>query len=48
MWYNIASSNGDKEAFKFRDEIKKVMTKAQISEAHKLAREWVAKHEVEW
>ena len=42
MWYNISASNGVDA--KNRDLIAKEMTPAQLEEAQKLAREWVAKH----
>ncbi len=48
MWFNLAASKSppgedrDKAA-KNRDNVAKVMTPAQISEAQKLAREWKAK-----
>ncbi len=45
MWYNLAASRfppGDTRdiAVKTRDDVAKMMTPAQISEAQKLAREW--------
>ncbi len=44
MWTNIAASSGkSKSASKNRDIIAKLMTPAQIAEAHKLARECVRK-----
>ena len=43
MWFNIASSNGSSTAPKSRDIVAKAMTKEQIAEAQKLARECVAK-----
>ena len=45
MWLNIASSNASKQAPKKRKEIEVKMSANQISEAQKLAREWVAKHQ---
>jgi TPR repeat protein len=44
MWFNLATMVGDPWAREERDEIAKRMTPAQIAEAQKLAREWVAKH----
>ena len=44
MWLNIASSNGSKQAQKKRKEIEVKMSTNQISEAQKLAREWVDNH----
>ena len=43
MWWHIAASSGDKDASKYRDDIAKEMTPAQIEKAQKLARECVAK-----
>jgi len=40
MWFDIAASLGDKDdAPKFRDEVARYMTSAQITKAQKLARE---------
>ena len=44
MWHNIAASQGSESAKKGRDAIAKQKTRAQIVEARKLAREWMAKH----
>ena len=42
MWFNIASANGHESAKKKRDSLEKSkMTKEQIAEAWKLARECV-------
>ena len=43
MWYNIAASQGYKYATTNRDLIAGIMTPADISTAHKLARECVRK-----
>lgn len=43
MWYNLAAAQGNKQAWKFREELAKMMTPAQIAEAQKLAREWKPK-----
>ena len=43
MWWNLAGSNGDKIAVKNRDIIEKRMTKQQIEEAQRLARNWKPK-----
>ena len=43
MWFNIAASNGDGDAAKYRDLTAKEMTSNQLAEAQKLARECVAK-----
>ena len=44
MWYNIAAANGNYVAAGSRDLVAKNMTSAEIEEAQKLAREWVASH----
>ena len=38
-WFNVAATNGSKEAAEYRDEIKKVMTSEQIAEGQKRSRE---------
>jgi uncharacterized protein len=43
MWFNIAASNGNKDAVKNRDIAAKRMTSSQMAEAQKLARACVAK-----
>ena len=44
MWYLIASSTGDDRALTYREELARLMTPAQIAEAQRLAREWLAAH----
>ena len=43
MWTNIAASGGEKNAVEFRNLVEKRMTRSQIAEAQKLARECVRK-----
>ncbi len=43
MWYNVACANGNKIGADNRAIIEKEMTSAQISEAQKLAREWMSR-----
>ena len=43
-WYNIAGANGEEAGRKNRNIIEKRMTLKDISEAQKLAREWMEKH----
>ena len=43
MWFNIAASNGDKNAVTNRDIMAKRMTSSQMAEAQKLARACVKK-----
>lgn len=43
MWYNLAASQqGDPVAIKLRSEISAIMSRSQIAEAQKLAREWMS------
>ncbi|MEH6755860.1 MAG: sel1 repeat family protein, partial [Alphaproteobacteria bacterium] len=44
MWFNIAASNGDKEAVEIRATLAKRMTPSQLKKALILARECVAKN----
>ena len=44
MWLSLAAAKGHARAIKRRDGVAKLMTSAQIAEAQKLAREWLAKH----
>ena len=43
MWFNLAVTNGDEVSLENRDFAASKMTKAQIAEAQKLAREWKPK-----
>jgi uncharacterized protein len=43
-WFNLAALRGNAEAKRYRAEISAEMTRAQISRAQKLARDWMAKH----
>jgi uncharacterized protein len=43
-WFNIAGAIGFEKSRKSRDSVAKKMTPAQIAEAQKLAREWMAAH----
>jgi len=40
IWFNLAAAQGEQHAAKYRDDVAKLMTPAQIAEAQKLAREW--------
>ena len=42
MWYNLAAAQGDKQATNNRAIVAEKMTPAQITEAQRLAREWIA------
>jgi len=45
MWFNLAAAQGTEETRTVRDEIAKEMTRQQIAEAQRLAREWLAQHQ---
>lgn len=40
-WFNLAAMRGNEEAKRYRLEISSEMTKAQIAEAQRQAREWI-------
>ena len=44
MWWNLAASKGNENGRKNRDIIAKKMTPVQITEAQRIAREWLEKH----
>jgi len=43
-WFNLAAVRGNAAARHYRMEIAREMTKAQVAEAQKLAREWLRMH----
>lgn len=43
-WFNLAALRGNRAARDYRIEIAREMTEAQIAEAQKSAREWLATH----
>ncbi|HWB46560.1 MAG TPA: hypothetical protein VG900_14045 [Hyphomicrobiaceae bacterium] len=43
-WFNLASLRGNAEAKRYRMEISAEMTKAEIAEAQRQAREWLSRH----
>jgi len=48
MWFNLAAAQGGKDGVKIREVLEalaKKMTPAQIAEAQRLAREWLAQHQ---
>ena len=45
MLYNVASAGGSDSAGKKRDRVAKKMTREQVAEAQRLAREWMERHE---
>ena len=44
MWYNLAAAQGHGDAAQLRDDIAASMTPEQVSEAQRLAQEWLARH----
>ncbi len=44
LWWSLAAANGDEEARERRDILAKRMIPADISEAQRLAREWLEEH----
>ena len=44
MWANLAAASGSDVAAQNRDNYSQMMTREQIAEAQRLAREWVASH----
>ena len=44
MWFNLGASQGHKLAQKNRDILAGIMTPAQIADAQKMARDWLAAH----
>ncbi len=45
MYLNIAAVSGEKGAIEGRGMVEKHMTSSQLEKAHKLAREWMRKHQ---
>ncbi len=43
-WFNLAALRGNAEARRYRQELSREMTKAQVAKAQKLAREWLSRH----
>lgn len=43
-WFNLAALRGNEDAKQYRIELAREMTKAQISEAQRGAREWLSHH----
>jgi uncharacterized protein len=41
-WFNIAASRGNADAKRYRSEISAEMSRAEISKAQRMAREWLA------
>jgi len=45
FWLNLAAAQGNEKAATVREAVAQIMTPAQIAEAQRLAREWMAKFE---
>jgi uncharacterized protein len=43
-WFNLAAMRGNEDARRYRMEIAREMSKAEVAEAQRLAREWLARH----
>jgi uncharacterized protein len=43
-WFNLAAMRGNADAKRYRMEISGEMSRAEIAEAQRLAREWLARH----
>jgi len=43
-WFNLAAMRGNEAAKSYRMEISSEMSRAEIAEAQRLAREWLARH----
>jgi len=46
-WFGIAATSDDESAKRYRSVLEEIMEQAQIEEAQKLAREWLAEHEAD-
>jgi TPR repeat protein len=43
-WFNLAALRGNEDAKRYRMEIAREMTRAEIAEAQRQAREWLSRH----
>ncbi len=43
-WFNLAAMRGNDEAKRYRMEIAREMSKAEIADAQRQAREWLSRH----
>lgn len=43
-WFNLAAMRGNADARRYRVELAEEMTKAQVAEAQRQAREWLRRH----
>lgn len=44
MWFSVAAGQGSQKAIQWQDIVARSLTPAQIAEAQRLAREWLAAH----
>ncbi len=44
MWFNLAAAQGNPEAARYRQEVSREMSAAEIAEAQRQAREWMTRH----
>lgn len=44
MWFNLAAAQGNRDAVRYRQEISREMSAADIAEAQRQAREWMTRH----
>lgn len=43
-WFNLAALRGNDEAKRYRSELAREMSRADVARAQKMAREWMARH----
>jgi uncharacterized protein len=43
-WFNLAAQNGNDEARRYRAEVASELTRVEIGEAQRRAREWLSQH----
>lgn len=43
-WFNLAALRGNDDAKRYRTELSREMTRADVARAQKLAREWMRRH----
>jgi TPR repeat protein len=43
-WFNLAAMRGNDDARRYRVEIAREMSRAEIAEAQRQAREWLSRH----
>jgi hypothetical protein len=43
-WFNLAAARGSREALRYRQEVAREMSEAEVAEAQRAAREWLCTH----